>query len=1137
VGNSTLLGGTGNDTYVLFNPTTVVTENSNEGIDTVQIGYNYTLGSNVENLTLTGTGNLLGVGNSLVNTLTANTGTDTLVGGVGNDTYIVQNSNTVITENFGEGTDTVQTNINYTLGSELENLTLTGSDNLSGTANNLNNYITGNAGNNLLNGFNGNDTLDGAAGADSMYGGAHDDTYIVDNVGDLVIENPYEGIDTVSSNINYTLTTEVENLTLLGSNNLVGVGNELNNLLTGNDGNNSLDGSSGNDTLIGGAGDDSYYVDSQTDIVTENANAGVDTVYAYNTGHTLGSNVENLTLTGYYALVGQGNSLDNVITGNVGDSTLVGGTGNDTYVLLNNTTVITENASAGTDTVQIGMNYTLGTNLENLTLTGTNSIVGVGNAYNNIMTDNNAASTLSGGLGNDTYVVQNSDTIITENTGEGTDTVQSSINYTLNSNVENLTVTGSGNLNGTGNSLNNLLTGNNATNTLVTLSGNDTLDGGAGADSMYGGTNDDTYIVDNLGDLVFENASEGTDSVQSSVSYSLGSNVENLVLTGASNLNGTGNSLSNTLTGNAGNNALDGGTGADTLIGGQGDDTYVVDNASDVITETSGQGTDTVQTSISWTLASNLENITLLGTNALTGTGNSANNILTSLNNAPSTLSGGTGNDTYIIKNAITNIVESSGAGTDTVQIGTIYTLGANLENLVLTGVENINGFGNSLANTITGNFGNNSLDGGTGNDTLIGGLGDDIYVVDSNSDIITENSGEGIDQVFASTTYTLSSYVENLTLTGTSNLNGTGNIYSNLITGNAGKNSLVGADGDDTLDGGVGADTLVGGIGNDLYIVDNTLDVLVENGGEGIDSVRANASYILANYFENLTLVGSDSINGTGNDFANTILGNNANNILTGLGGNDTLDGGIGADTLSGGIGDDTYFVDNSGDVIVENLNGGIDTVNASINYALGKNIENLYLLGSATAGSGNSDNNTLLGNDSNNTLDGAAGADLMVGGLGDDTYIVDNANDIVFENQYEGLDTAQASVDYILSDNVNNLTLTGSVARLGKGNVSDNNIVGNTVGNLLYGYDGNDTLDGGTGADTLIGGTGNDTYVVENIADVVIENAGEGIDTIQSSVTHHLEQNTENLTLTGVHPISFLSSIQANPRYQYCL
>ena len=176
------------------------------------------------------------------------------------------------------------------------------------------------------------------------------------------------------------------------------------------------------------------------------------------------------------------------------------------------------------------------------------------------------ADTLIGLAGNDTYTVNNLSDIVTEALDAGTDLVNASISHTLPNNVENLTLTGSSNINGTGNSLRNTITGN---------SGNNTLNGGNGIDTLIGGLGNDVYVVDTTTDTITENANEGTDTVQSSVTYTLGNNLENLTLTGAAAINGTGNAANNTLIGNSGNNTLNGGVGADTLTGGTGSDTFV----------------------------------------------------------------------------------------------------------------------------------------------------------------------------------------------------------------------------------------------------------------------------------------------------------------------------------------------------------------------------------------------------------------------------------------------------------------------------------------------------------------------------------------------------------------------------------
>ncbi|WP_414904773.1 M10 family metallopeptidase, partial [Pseudomonas sp. IT-P260] len=196
--------------------------------------------------------------------------------------------------------------------------------------------------------------------------------------------------------------------------------------------------------------------------------------------------------------------------------------------------------------------------------------------------------------------------------------------------------------------------------------------------------------------------------------------------------------------------------------------------------------------------------------------------------------------------------------------------------------------------------------------------------------------------------------------------------------------------------------------------------------------------------------------------------IGSVFNDVLFGNDLDNTLNGNAGADTMYGGAGNDTYYVDNAGDVIFDYAGMGNDTVNASIDYVLGANLENLNLIGSANLnGTGNAQNNTIAGNDGNNILDGGQGADALIGGAGNDTYIVDNLGDTVTETSTlaSEIDTVRSSVSFALSANVENLVLTGLDAINGSGNNLDNRINGNEQAN---------TLDGGLGADTMIGGGG---------------------------------------------------------------
>ncbi len=932
-GADQLIGGLGDDTYVVGAGDTIV-EQQFGGTDTVITDQTFTLGSDLENLTLTGTAAINGIGNDLDNVLTGNSAANVLTGGLGNDTYVVDGADTIV-ELAGEGwADTVVASANWTLAADLENLTLTGTGAINGTGNAQDNVLTGNSGANVLT------------------GGVGNDTYIVDG-GDTIVELANEGTDQVMSSATFTLGANVENLTLMGTDAINGTGNALDNILSGNAGSNTLDGGIGADWMIGYGGDDTYVIDNVGDTAEEEAAEGIDTVQSSLT-YTLGANIENLTLTGSSAINGTGNSLSNVLTGNSAANVLTGGAGNDTYVVGTGDTV-TESSGQGTDTVQSSVTWTLGANLENLTLTGIAAINGTGNTLNNTLVGNSGANVLSGGTGadamsggagDDTYVVDNAGDTVTENVNEGVDMVQSSLTYTVGANVENLTLTGTTAINGTGNALDNVLTGNSAANVLT------------------GGAGNDTYVV-GTGDTVTEAAGAGSDSVQSSVTWTLGANLENLTLTGTTAINGTGNTLNNVLTGNSAANVLDGGVGADTMAGGAGNDTYVVDNVGDVITEDTGGGTDLVQSAVTYALGAEVENLTLTGALAINGTGNALNNTLTGNtgNNildggaGADAMSGGTGNDTYLVDNVGDTVTEAASAGTDTVQSSVTFTLGTNIENLTLTGTAAINATGNTLNNTLVGNSGANTLSGGTGADAMSGGTGDDTYVVDNAGDTVTENANEGVDTVQSSLTHTLGANVENLTLTGTTAINGTGNALDNVLSGNS------------------AANVLTGGAGNDTYVV-GTGDTVTEQANAGIDTVQSSLTYTLGANVENLTLTGTTAINGTGNVLDNVLTGNSAANVLT------------------GGAGNDTYVV-GTGDTVTEAASAGTDTVQSAATWTLGANLENLTLIGTAAVnGTGNTSNNILAGNSANNTLSGLGGNDtyLYNRGGGQDT-VIDNS------------------------------------------------------------------------------------------------------------------------------------------------
>jgi Ca2+-binding RTX toxin-like protein len=423
-----------------------------------------------------------------------------------------------------------------------------------------------------------------------------------------------------------------------------------------------------------------------------------------------------------------------------------------------------------------------------------------------------------------------------------------------------------------------------------------------------------------------------------------------------------------------------------------------------------------------------------------------------------------------------------------------------------------LNGFGGN--DTLNGGDGDDLLDGGTGSDLLQGGNGNDIYYVDSLADQIVENSdadNSSEDRVYSSLTLTLGANLEELYLTGNDAINGTGNALDNVIVGNDANNVLSGGDGNDRLTGDSGSDTLNGGAGNDFYFVDAD-DTINEDPDSGTDSISSVVTWTLGTHLENLYLWGAEAINGIGNELDNIIRGNVSRNILFGGAGNDTLIGLGESDTLNGGTGDDTYVV-RAGDVINEDVDAGIDTVESKISFTLGANLENLTLYKNPQSpespspqddplnGTGNELNNIITGNNASNSLFGGFGDDILYGGDGDDEltgeggndilnggngndlyliYSDTDANDTIIEGANGGTDTVLSAVSLTLSANVENLTLfaTSSIDMMtGVGNDLNNEIRGSFSHDTLRGKKGNDTLLGAEGNDRLIGGIGEDT------------------------------------------------------------
>jgi Ca2+-binding RTX toxin-like protein len=303
-----------------------------------------------------------------------------------------------------------------------------------------------------------------------------------------------------------------------------------------------IEGGAGSDTLAGGLGDDTYIVTDRNNTIQEDADGGNDTIETAITHYQIRDNVENLVQTGTVAdQWNYGNALDNTMTTTDLGGSVLGMEGNDTL------------------------------------------IGGLGNDY---LSGDEGVDVMTGGKGDDTYSVDDFGDVVNETAGEGTDTVETTLNhYQIGDTIENLTQTGDADLFGYGNDGNNVMMGNDGASVLAGLGGNDMLNGGLGADSLYGGAGNDKYVVDDVKDKAIEIDPEtnvddgGKDTVLSYVDYKIGDFIEDLRLQNSidpdvetADLKGTGNALDNRIIGNEGANKLSGLDGADILKGGAGND-------------------------------------------------------------------------------------------------------------------------------------------------------------------------------------------------------------------------------------------------------------------------------------------------------------------------------------------------------------------------------------------------------------------------------------------------------------------------------------------------------------------------------------------------------------------------------------
>jgi Ca2+-binding RTX toxin-like protein len=617
---------------------------------------------------------------------------------------------------------------------------------------------------------------------------------------------------------------------------------------------------------------------------------------------------------------------------NAGVDTLNGGLGDDTYsfVLGDGNDVINEGVSAtsggaadrisilsttidpvsllpvitalnasdnntGTNNGDLAINYTLPTGAAQ-TITVAGHFTGT-NAQTGVERINFNSATYEGYLlGPDDYLISRADPGNRDDGGVNL-SASTANNFLVGENgVNDEIIGGSGNdliFGGTGD---NQLNGGAGDDLLVGGSGtgdNDVLDGGLDADTMVGLAGNDTYIVDDVADVVVEAASAGTDTVETemaALSIELMANVENLEYTGidADPFVGTGNALDNeitggdladTLSGLGGNDTLNGGLGNDTLLGGDGNDELFGDDDNDTLT--GGIGNDELDGGA--------------GADAMTG---------------------GDGNDVYDVDDAADTVAEANAdlatGGTDRVESSVTYTLGANIENLTLTGGDAINGTGNALGNaiignnnsnqlfggagvdTLTGNGGNDLLDGGSGGDTLSGGDGNDTVVGGDGDDVI--DVGGGFNTIVYNSTNFGNDTINSFDFDGGTAANQDKIDLSALGVTAANFGTRV-------------VESTIGGASNTLLTVrDAALNTIGTIRINNVTNAQVDANDFTLATGPTTTITGLETGQTTnGTAAAELINANGGNDTINAAGGNDVVNGGEGADILNGGDGNDT--------------------------------------------------------------------------------------------------------------------------------------------------------------------------------------------------------------------------------------
>lgn len=850
-------GGFGNDTYMVLSVADDVAEGDNKGIDTVKTTLSsYSLGLDVENLIYLGSGSYTFLGNQEDNyiqgggtggTMSGYGGNDTLGGGLGDDLMNGGDGND--NAHGGAGNDTLRgNNGNDLLFGELGNDLIKGDDG--------NDYLEGGDGNDNLQGGAGDDQLFGGAGADSLdggtgndllVGGAGADTYFVDSLTETVVENAGEGLDTIKTRLgSFTLVSQVENLSYIGTDNFTGTGNELANKLLGSIGDDILDGAGGADILTGMAGSDVFAFsigEADGDKILDFAGAsegdrlsfsgfgvdgtitqvGTSDFYVLQPGVAYGTVGETIQIVGVTSL----SSTDYVFLPPVNhaptDIVLTG------FAIAESTapdTIIGTLTSIDADVVELNSFTVLDDPAGKFKIVGNTVILAAALDFE-LAASQQLTVRLQDSAG---HILDKTFTIAVTDINDTAPVITSAVSALVLENQVNVLDLTSNDKDTTGETVTYALLDDGGDSSLFVLDGSTLLF--KAAPDFESASHAPAYNVTVV-------ASDGANSTQQLVSIAVAD------VKAGDTLRGTGGNDLFQYAASLSYDHVDGLDGFDTLEMNAGNQTIIVgEQVGSLVLDLGPDGV------VDFT-ASNVERLEATAS-AISFSGNVA---ASGVNEA--SLSGTIGSDTLDGSLSGIKLMLSGGAGADIL-------------------------LGSALADT---------LNGGAGNDQMTGGGGDDLYVVDASLDVVTELAGGGYDRVQTSlTSYTLAANVEAVTYTGTKAFTGKGNALDNVLTGSLGA---------DRLEGLAGADIMQGGLGNDTYVVENAGDVVIELAGGGVDRILSQISYTLGDNVENLQLSTSKAMNGTGNGLANTLLGNAGINVLDGRGGVDVLTGGAGSDVF----------------------------------------------------------------------------------------------------------------------------------------------------------------------------------------------------------------------------------------------